>query len=154
MEIPKPTPQHEKLRALVGSWKGDEKMQPSPWDPKGGPSKGFTEARLDLDRMWLIADYRQERDGKVTYRGHGVFGWDPKQSVYTMYWFDSIGTDPGGPARGTWEANTLRFEMATPMGRSRYEYVFQGDGRYTFAIAMSQDGKSWRSWLESTWVRK
>jgi len=154
MEIPKPGSQHERLRALVGSWKGDEKMYPSPWDSQGGTAKGFTEARLDLDGMFVIADYRQERDGKVTYRGHGVFGWDGKLSVYTMYWFDSLGMDPGGPARGTWEGNTLRFEMQTPMGRSRYEYAFEGHGRYAFSISMSEDGKSWKPWLESIWVRK
>jgi putative addiction module component (TIGR02574 family) len=83
MEIPKAGSQHERLRALVGSWKGDEKMYPSPWDSQGGTAKGFTEARFDLDGMFVIADYRQERNGKVTYRGHGVFGWDAKQSAYT-----------------------------------------------------------------------
>lgn len=154
MEMPKPTPHHERLRALVGSWKGDEKMLPSPWDPQGGTAQAFMEARFDLDGMFVIGDYRQERGGKVTYRGHGVFGWDSLQSSYTMYWFDSMGTDPGGPARGKWEGDTLLFVMQSPMGHSRYEYRFQKDGRYTFAISMSEDGKSWKPWLDSTWGRK
>ena len=108
MEMPKPTPQHQRLRGLVGSWKGDEKMHPSPWDPKGGTAKGFFESRLDLDGMFVISEYRQERDGKVTYRGYGVFGWDSKQNAYTMYWFDSMGTDPGGPARVTFDRARAR----------------------------------------------
>ena len=154
METLKPTPHHERLRALVGSWKGDEKMHPSPWDPKGGTAKGFFESRQDLDGMFVISEYRQERDGKVTYRGHGVFGWDSKQNSYTMYWFDSIGTDPGGPARGKWEGDLLRFEMQSPMGHSSYEYRFQGAGRFTLTISMSKDGKSWKPWLESSWIKK
>lgn len=153
MEMPKPTPNHQKLAALVGSWKGDETMHPSPWDAAGGNAKAFVDARFDLDGMFVISDYRQERDGRVTYRGHGVFGWDAKQGVYTMYWFDSMGSDPGGPARGKWEGSTLIFEMQNPMGYSRYEYRFEADGGYAFEIAMSQDGKSWRPWLESHWAR-
>ncbi len=154
MEMPKPTPQHEKLRALVGSWTGDETMQPSPWDAQGGTAKAFLEARFELDGMFVVTDHRQERDGKVTYRGHGVFGWDAKQSVYTMYWFDSMGMDPGGPARGKWEGNTLLFEMKHAMGHSRYEYRFESESRYAFAIAMSQDGTTWKPWLDSVLVRQ
>jgi hypothetical protein len=153
MDMPKPTPQHEKLRALVGSFRGTETMHPSPWDARGGTAQAFTEARFGLDGLFVISDYRQERDGRVTYRGHGVFGWDARASAYTMYWFDSVGSDPGGPARGAWEGDTLRFEMTSPMGRSRYEYRFTGDGGYAFSIAMSQDGKVWQSWIDSTWQR-
>ena len=154
MEMPKPTANHAKLNALVGAWTGDETLHPSPWDAKGGRARAFFDARSDLDGMFVISEYRQERDGKVTYRGHGVFGWDDKQSVYTMYWFDSMGFDPGGPARGKWEGNSLMFEMQTPMGYSRYEYRFAADGSYAFDISMSQDGKSWKLWLESNWVRR
>lgn len=153
MEMPKPTEHHAKLKALVGKWTGDEKMHPSPWDPKGGDAKGIAESRLDLDGMFVVTEYRQERDGKVTYRGHGVFGWDARKSAYTMYWFDSMGNDPGGPAIGTFEGSTLRFEMKSPMGHSRYEYVFEGEGKYAMSISMSPDGQSWKLWLESSWVR-
>src|SRR5262245_6855995 len=88
MEMPKPTPHHEKLKVLVGTWSGDETMKPSPWDAKGGSAKAVSETRLDLDGFFLISDYRQERDGRVTYRGHGVFGLDAKTNEYTMNWFD------------------------------------------------------------------
>jgi hypothetical protein len=153
MEMPKATANHEKLRALAGSWTGEETMLPSPWDPKGGMAKGFIDGRVDLEGMWVITDYRQERDGKVTYRGHGVFGWDGKANAYTMYWFDSMGSDPGGAAHGKWEGDTLTFEMKGAMGHSRYTYRFEGDGRYAFSIAMSQDGTTWKPWIESNWIR-
>jgi hypothetical protein len=76
MEMPTPDEHHEKLSVLAGSWVGEETMYPSPWDPAGGGARGFIEARMDLHGMFLVSDYRQERGGAVTYRGHGVYGWD------------------------------------------------------------------------------
>ena len=154
MEMPKPTTQHQKLEALAGTWSGQEKMLPSPWDPKGGIARGTVEARMDLDGMHLISDYRQERDGKVTYRGHGIHGYDPRRESYTMYWFDSMAYDPGGAALGRWEGDTLAFQMQTPMGHQRYIYKFQGPGKYEFRIEMSPDGRNFAPWMESTWTRK
>jgi hypothetical protein len=40
------------------------------------------------------------------------------------------------------------------MGLSRYDYRFEGDGRYAFAISRSRDGQSWTRWLDSVWVRR
>jgi len=154
MEMPRPTTQHRKLEALAGTWTGQEKMMPSPWDPKGGTARSTNEARMDLDGMHLVADYKQERDGRVTYRGHGVFGYDPKRESYTMYWFDSMSYDPGGPALGRWEGDTLAFQMQSPMGHHRYVYRFLGEGKYEFRIEMSQDGRSFHTWMEGTWTRK
>ena len=154
MEMPKPIPQHRKLEAFAGTWTGQEKMLPSPWDPKGGNAQGAITSRMDLDGMYLVSDYTQQRDGKVTYRGHGVIGYDPKREAYTMYWFDSMSYDTGGAALGRWESDTLTFEMKNPMGYSRYIYKLQGDGKYEFRMEMSQDGRNFQPWLESTWTRK
>jgi len=154
MEMPKPNQNHAKLKALAGTWHGEEKMHPSPWDPNGGTATGVIEAHLDLDGMFLVSNYRQERDNRITYRGHGVYGWNDEQQVYTMYWFDSMGSDPGGPARGKWEGDSLIFEMKGGQGHSRYAYKFNGDGKYEFSISTSRDEKTWDPWLESTWTRR
>ncbi len=153
MEMPKPDAHHEKLDALVGTWNGEETMAPSPWDPNGGKATAVSKARRDLDGLFLVVDYQQHRDGKVTYRGHGVYGWDPADSTYTMYWFDSMGSDPGGPARGKWEGDTLMFQMKSRMGHSRYIYRFKSPTEYDFRIEMSRDGESYQTWLESTYRR-
>jgi hypothetical protein len=39
------------------------------------------------------------------------------------------------------------------MGRSRYVYTLQGEGRYSFLIENSQDGKSWAPFMEGTYRR-
>lgn len=153
MEMPSIQEHHKKLKDLAGSWSGQETMHPSPWDPKGGTATGKIESRVDLDGFFLISDYLQERGGQVSYRGHGVYGWDPAERCYMMYWFDSIGI-PGTAARGQWNGNTLSFEHRTPMGYSRYVYVMERDGRYSFRIDNSQDGKNWSCFMEGTYNRK
>ncbi len=154
MEMPKVLEEHRKLKALAGAWTGKEKMHPSPWDPQGGPATGRIEGRMDLDGFFLITEYVQERNGQVSYRGHGVFGWDPYEKCYTMHWFDSIGTPVPSPARGTWKGDTLSFEQKSPMGLHRYTYELKGDGRYAFRIDHSQDGKQWVPFMEGTYTRR
>ena len=73
MEMPKPAPGHLKLERMAGSWEGEEKMPPSQWDPKGGVATGRSKSRVALSGFALITDYEQERDGIVTFSGHGVW---------------------------------------------------------------------------------
>ena len=154
MEMPKPTAGHEKLSALVGEWVGEEKMHPSPWDPKGGTAEGRMTTRVGLDGLHLISDYNQLRGGKVTFRGHGVYGHDVRSNEPWFYWFDSMGFDPGSAARGEWTGNQLRFLHRNRAGGvSRYTYEFDGPDAFTFSIEMSRDGESFSPWLESRWTR-
>ncbi|HEV8374818.1 MAG TPA: DUF1579 family protein [Candidatus Polarisedimenticolia bacterium] len=154
MEMPKVTEHHAKLKDLAGTWVAEEQISPSPWDPEGGPAVGKATARVDVDGFFLLMDYVQERGGKVSYRGHGVYGWDAKEKCYTMHWFDSFGMPLVGPARGTWEGNRLMFQNNTPMGQGRYIYEFEGDGRYRFKIENSPDGNNWTTFMEGRYTRK
>jgi len=134
MEMPRPNQHHEKLTALAGSWTGEEKIHPSPWDPAGGGATGR-----------IV--------GQVAYRGHGVFGYDPERTCYTMHWFDSIGSGVSEPARGQWEGNALVFKSRSPMGHARYTYTLEAEGRYTFRIDHSEDGERWVPFMEGTYKR-
>ena len=153
MSMPAPTEHHDRLEAMVGTWRVEETMAPSPWDPVGGPATATSVGRRDLDGMHLIVDYQQTRDGGISFRGHGVYGWDPTVGCYTMYWFDSMGFDPGGPAQGTWEGDTLTFVAERSHGHSRYVYTFEGPDRFRFHIEMSPDGSTWSRWLDSVYTR-
>jgi hypothetical protein len=154
--MPEPGEQHRKLQALAGTWVGEEKIFPSPWDQAGGTALGRVEARMGLDGFFLISDYQQERGGQVTYRGHGVYGYDARRERWTMSWFDSMGagTGAGDVAPGIWEGNVLTFSNKNPMGHGRYIYTFLSDGKYTFRIEHSQDGSSWAPFMEATYTRK
>lgn len=152
MGMPKPTEAHRKLtEAMAGRWKGEETMHPSPWAPEGGEAESRIDARVALDGFHVIADYVQIEGGVETFRGHGVYGWDAERERYTMYWFDSMGFDPGGPALGRFDENVLTFERASAQGKSRYVYTYR-DAGYDFRIESSPDGESWTTMLDSTYV--
>ena len=50
MELPRPCPTHARLMRFAGSWRGDERLPPSPWGP-GGPVIGRSVCRPSLDGM-------------------------------------------------------------------------------------------------------
>jgi hypothetical protein len=152
--MPEPGEQHRKLQALAGTWVGEETLYPSPWDQTGGSATGRMEGRMGLDGFFLIGDYTQERGGQVTYRGHGVYGYDAGQGCWTLNWFDSMGGGAWEPSRGTWEGNVLTFSQQNPMGHGRYIYTFESEGRYRFRIEQSQDGKSWAPFMDSVYTRR
>ena len=77
MEMPRPGDAHKKLAALVGDWTGDETLHPSPWDPAGGAAQAQVTNRWVADGFAVVQEYEQRRNGKVTFRGHGVFWFDP-----------------------------------------------------------------------------
>jgi hypothetical protein len=157
MDMPKPNEQHKKLHRFAGNWTGEEKLNPSPWGP-GGAAKGRFSGRVDIDGFFVIQDYVQERDGKTTYRGHGVFSWDDQHKNAVWYWFDSMGMVPPSPSRGEWKGDTLVFEHE-PAGpnrerRGRYTYRFSGENAYEFKIENSQDGgKTWVTFMEASYKR-
>jgi hypothetical protein len=101
----------------------------------------------------LINDYTEERDGQVMFRGHGVYGYDPKRERYTMHWFDSMGMPPN-ETLGTWEGNTLTFQNRGEMGHGRYTYVIENDGSYRFRIDTSKDGQEWIPMMEGHYRRR
>ena len=152
MHMPKPQEQHERLKHLAGTWIGEETMHPSPWDPKGGTATAKVVSRIDVDGFFLVTDYIQERNGQVSYRAHGVFGFSPRAKQWTLDWFDSMGDRAA--ATGMLEGKTLIFQSQGPMGHGRYSYTLESDGRYLMSIDNSQDGKSWTRFMEGTYTRK
>jgi Protein of unknown function (DUF1579) len=153
MEMPRPGDAHETLARFAGEWTIVETMHPSPWDQKGGEASAHAEYRIACDGFFLVCDYRQERGGRVTYRAHGVYGWDAPKHKLTMHWFDSMGMDPGAPALGEWEGDALTFQHQTAMGHSRYVYGWESEDRFTLAIDHSRDGTQWVRFLDSVCTR-
>lgn len=151
MNMPKPTEHHEQLARLAGEWRGHEILHPSPWAPERREAVGAMSSRMDLDGMFLITDYVEERDGEVVFRGHGVYGWDAGAGKYTMYWFDSMGYPPN-QTLGVLDGDTLTFENSGEHGKSRYVYEI-GDGEYRFSILSSRDGAEWTPMMEGVYKR-
>lgn len=153
MFMPQLTEHHETLKKFVGEWIGDEKLHPAPWDPHGGKATSRVSYRLELDGFFLFCEHAQQREGKTTYRGFGVFGWDSFQNKFTMHWFDTMGCDPGPPAMGSWDGSTFKYQSQHPMGHGRYAFTFVDKDTYTFKMEQSQDGQNWMPFLDGTYKR-
>ena len=153
MEMPQPTDAHRKLERLAGSWVGEETMHPSPWDPAGGVATGRRRNRVGLNGLVVIGDYRQERDGKVTFEGHGVHTYDAKEGEYMLYWFDSFG---GGPEqfRGSFDGDILTLTSRGKRGQSRMTDDLSEEGRIRSRMEMSTDGVEWKALFDASYVRE
>ena len=152
MEMPRPSAEAERLvQALSGTWEGPETMHPSPWSPEPAQRVGRYTNRT-LDGFFLLVDYEQRDGEQVTFRGHGVYSWDAREEVYTMYWFDSMG-GAGGISKGRMEGDVLTFETTSPMGQHRYQYTF-GDGSKTFEMSMSPDGENWQQFMKANYAKQ
>jgi hypothetical protein len=151
--MPSVSEQQKKLNELFsGTWRGEEKLYPSDWDPKGGPAFGTWIVRAAIDGFAVLVDYDEERDGKVVYRGHGIHTWDAKQSTFFCYWFDNIGIAPAQAIRATLDGNRYSYQSEEPGGHMRMTYEFAAD-KLEFRIEKSPDGKTWNPMHEGRYTR-
>ena len=152
MEMPKPTAGHKKIEILAGSWKGEERMHPSEWDPKGGVAKAKIDSRIGLDGFYVIGDYEQSRDGKVTFRGHSITGYQADSGEVVMHWFDSMGMGVD-VFRGKFAGDVLTLQAENPMGKHRLTYDFKEKGTIRSKMEMSKDGKTWKAMFDGVYHR-
>jgi Protein of unknown function (DUF1579) len=151
--MPEPTEHHRKLHALNGEWSGDETLYPSPWAPELRFATGAFSMRVAVDGLFLLSDYEESRDGQVVFRGHGVYGWDPKRERYTMYWVDSMGGSPN-ETTGVWSGDTLSFGSRGEHGFARYVYTIVDADHFTFSIETSRDGELWAKMMDGEFARR
>jgi hypothetical protein len=153
MDMLKPSENHLTLKRLQGSWIGDERLHPSPSDPTGGNGVGRVINRLALNGLIVIQDYEQERDGKVSSKGHGIFSWDGTLHSYAFHWFDSLGTTPS-VFHGGFQDNALTLISKEKHGLSRVIFHFPDDGVYHFHFDVSKDGSHWYTMKEGRYIRQ
>jgi hypothetical protein len=155
MEMPKVGPEQKRLAALAsGTWRGEEKLFPSDWDPNGGAAVGTWVVQSSLDGFALLVDYTEERDGKVVYRGHGIHGWDAQENSFLTYWFDNIGIMPKQAIRAQLEGNRYTYQSDDgPQGWTKMTYEWKTDA-FEFRIDKSKDGgKTWSPMHEGRYQR-
>lgn len=152
MKMPVPTAGHLKLESLAGTWEGEETMYPSAWDPKGGTARGRMTGQLTLSGFALIGDYEQERGGKITFTGHSVFTYDPQGDLYTLHWFDCLGTPPE-VFTGLWKGDALTLGHGGPGMHARFTYRLVNPRELHTKMEMSQDGQAWNAMFEGRYRR-
>lgn len=151
-EMPKPTAEHKKLEKLVGDWTGEEKMAPSPWDA-GGSGIGHVINTVALDGFNVIQEYEQQRGGKTSFRGHGVFSYDVNARCYVLHWWDSMGMGVN-EFRGQFNGDVLSMTFAGVHGHNRCIFDVSKPGRYAFTMDVSPDGQNWKNFMQGGYTKK
>lgn len=151
MEMPTPGPGHARLQKLAGSWEGEENMYPSEWDPAGGTATGRNKYRSALNGFVLIGDYEQERGGIITFAGHAVISFDPKSELYTLHWFDSMGSPPE-LFTGRFEGDRLTVSHGGQM-HARLTYDLSDPRWMGSKMEMSKDGVTWNRLFDARYKK-
>lgn len=85
-EIPKPGPEHEKLKPMEGTWEATIQ------GPEG-ESKGVMNSKMGMGGLWML-DHFQGSFGGMKFEGRGATTYDPKKKKYVGVWIDSLATSP------------------------------------------------------------
>src|SRR6476659_6679865 len=104
-------------------------------------------------RLYLIQDSRQSRDGKESFATHGVFTYDREDRLYKLFWHDSLGYYPPSPASGGWTGKTLILVRGSLRGNARHVYEVIDDNNYTMKIQFSPDAEGWADVLTGMYRR-
>jgi hypothetical protein len=152
MDMPKPSAGHKRLELLAGTWEGKETMYPSQWDPKGGVAVGRNKSHMALDGFALINDYEQERDGVITFSGHGIYTFDPKKEQYSLYWLDSMGS-PLEVFLGGFAGDVLTLGHGAPPFHVRLTWDMTQSGLMASKMEMSEDGTTWKKLFDAEYRR-
>ena len=127
-------------------------MHPSQWDPKGGVAVGRMTGGLALNGFALLSDYEQERDGVVTFTGHGVMSFNPKEDLYTLHWFDCMGSPPEVFV-GRFDGDILSLAHGGPGMHARMTYDLSDPENLRTRMEMSQDGTAWNILFDGSYKR-
>jgi hypothetical protein len=85
-EFPKPGPEHEKLKELVGEWE-------TVMEAGGEKSKGKAVYRSICEGMWLESTFDGEVGG-ARFQGRGLDGYDQNKKKHVSVWVDSMASAP------------------------------------------------------------
>lgn len=85
-ELPKPGPEHEKLKELVGEW--DAVM-----DMGGQKSKATAVYKSICGGMWVESTFDGDLGG-IKFQGRGLDGYDLMKKKHVGVWVDSMASAP------------------------------------------------------------
>ncbi len=147
MEMPTPSAGHRKLEKIAGLWEGEEKMYPSPWDPKGGTATGRIKSRVAVDGFALINDYEQERDGEINLAATACSLIIRRKTLHL-----SLGRLHGcaaGDFQGKLRRRILHLAHGGPGMHVRLTYDLSEPGYLCTSMEMSQDGNTWNRFFDA-----
>jgi hypothetical protein len=85
-ELPKPGPEHAKLKEFVGTWDAVMEMA-------GQKTKATATYKSICQGMWLVSDFEGDLGG-IKFQGHGIDGYNLQKKKYVGLWVDSMNSAP------------------------------------------------------------
>ncbi len=144
--MPNPkTPQHERLAALVGTWRAETKMAAMPGVPgmeKATEMVGTEHAELICNGLWLKVAGEGTCDGQPN-SGMWLLGYDPYAGSYQCLVASSM-DDAACSLDASYDEQTKiwHFHGDSPMGPFRSEFVMtSADESIETCYAKAKDGK-------------
>jgi len=136
-ELPKPGPEHERLKKAEGTWDATVNMG-------GQESKGTMTYKMDLGGLWLVSEFEGEFGG-MKFKGRGLDTYDAAKKKYVGIWVDSFSTSPL-MLEGTYDAGTKTRTMTgegpgMEGAQTKYKTVLQEKDDGTMVFTISSVGK-------------
>jgi hypothetical protein len=85
-ELPKPGPEHARLKEFVGTWDAVMEMA-------GQKTNATATYKSICDGMWLASDFEGDLGG-LKFVGHGLDGYNQHKKKYVGLWVDSMNSAP------------------------------------------------------------
>ena len=146
-QMPKPGPEHQRLRYFLGEWKSEADMKPGPYGPGG--------KLTSTDHNTMLGDFfvviHCEAQGPMgAMKEVATLGYDPKEKVYTYSGYNSLGehsTSKGTVSGGTWNW-TNEEERGGKKIKGRFTLKEVSPTSYTYTFDSSSDGGPWTNMME------
>jgi len=147
-QAPKPGPEHAKLAAFAGTWKGQAEVKASPFG-RGGKMT-WTETCEWFEGGFHLVCKSSGESTAAKQQGLSILGWDAETTSYTYYSMDSTGWfnfAEGSVSGDTWIWGSER-TMGGKIVRSRYTVHQLTPTSTKFTFEMQQDGGGWTLVME------
>jgi hypothetical protein len=140
-EVPKPGPEHERLKQLEGTWDVVMKVGDA-------ETKGQVIYKMELGGLWLVADFQGEFAPGQKFTGKGLDGYDAGKKKYVSVWVDSMSNSPI-VSQGTYDKDgkvlTMTGEGPGPDGKPvKYKMTTEHrdkDNLFFTMVGAGPDGK-------------
>jgi hypothetical protein len=135
-EMPKPGPEHAKLKELEGTWDATIDMM-------GQKSGGTMVWKMEVGGFYLVSSFKGEFAG-MKFEGKGIDTYDPMKKKYVSVWCDNMA--PGimmmeGSFDPVGKKMTMSGDGPGPDGKpTKYKYVTEFKEKNTMVMTMSTTG--------------
>ena len=155
-EMPKPTPEHQKLGYFVGEWTTEAQLMENPFAPAG---KYAGSSRCDwFDGRFAVVCKGEGEGPTGPTKDLGIMTYNMEEQVYTYYGIENGPMAMLSIPRGKVDGSTWVYDdesmMMGQMVKSRYTIVQKGPSEYTFEWSMADDEGNYQVMMKGRSTKK